>query len=87
MHIHIPNGIRKLTLKQDRHGRLCIWAGSVQSQIIKDDHGEFSVPGQGSLARLEGHDRYHVISKLEARLVQLLENGYAMVLRREEVMI
>jgi len=87
MHIHIQNGIMKLTLKQDRHGRLCLWPGNVQSRIVVDDSGQHVVPGEGALARLEGHDKHHVQSRLTDQIKDLLEQGFSVVLKREEVAI
>ena len=78
-------GGTKVTLKLDRDGRLCVWPGNVQSQIVLDDKKHPYVPNIAAIGRYDGRERYHILTRLETRVSKLLQEGASVVLKREEV--
>lgn len=73
-----------VTLKVDKQGRLCAWAGNVQSELRYDKFGKL-VAKNGALYRLEGHDKDVIMAKLPDYIALLVERGFSMVLSRKGI--
>lgn len=80
--------MNKVTLKLDKHNRLCAWPGNVQSQIYTDDNNQLVVRNVGALFRLDRELlKMHIISYLASNQISVLSDGGAIVVHLPERLI